>query len=80
MLKHSTITVLQEIISQGFDVYGFDQNAKEDRESIEKASQLRKISLWSINSSSFIQSFLVNRFIEEEIKNGIPAERIVSCN
>lgn len=31
------------IVRIGFDVYGFDQNAKEDQESIEKASQLCKI-------------------------------------
>jgi hypothetical protein len=30
------------MIQIGFDVYGFDQNAKEDQESIEKASQLCK--------------------------------------
>ena len=30
----------------GFDVYGFDQNAKEDQEGNEKASKLCKISYW----------------------------------
>jgi len=34
---------IELIIHIGFDVYGFDQNAKEDQESIEKASQLCKI-------------------------------------
>ncbi|CAF4503390.1 unnamed protein product [Rotaria sp. Silwood2] len=43
-----------------FDVYGFDENAKEDQEGIEKASQL------------------LNSLVEEEIKNGIPPERIVT--
>ncbi|CAF3021865.1 unnamed protein product [Rotaria sp. Silwood2] len=42
-----------------FDVYGFDENAKEDEEGIEKASQL------------------LNSLVEEEIKNGIPPERIM---
>jgi hypothetical protein len=66
------------IIQIGFDVYGFDQNAKEDQESIEKASQLCEIGwLWRSLFSFHLLS-LVNSFIEEEIKNGIPAERIVS--
>ncbi|CAF0832631.1 unnamed protein product [Rotaria sp. Silwood1] len=42
-----------------FDVYGFDEQAKEDQEGIEKASQL------------------LNSFVEEEIKNGIPPDRIM---
>ncbi|CAF0914282.1 unnamed protein product [Rotaria sordida] len=42
-----------------FDVYGFDESAKEDQEGIEKASQL------------------LNSFVEDEIKNGIPSERII---
>jgi len=66
------------IIQIGFDVYGFDQNAKEDQESIEKASQLCKNFLLIIYLFLFILSFLVNSFVEEEIKNGIPPERIVS--
>ena len=41
MLKSWVTTSLEQLILQGFDVYGFDQSAKEDQESIEKASQLR---------------------------------------
>ncbi len=37
-----------------------------------------KIFLLIIYLFLFIRSFLVNSFVEEEIKNGIPPERIVS--
>ncbi len=66
------------LILIGFDVYGFDQNTKEDQESIEKASQLCEICVLIISLFLFRLSFLVNSFVEDEIKNGIPAERIVS--
>jgi hypothetical protein len=60
----------------GFDIHGLDQNAKEDKEGIEKSSKLCK------RFFSFIEfvlrfSSVVNDLVEEEIKNGIPSERVV---
>ncbi len=48
------------IIQIGFDVYGFDQNAKEDQESIEKASQFCKI-LLIMKEFIFIQSIICSK-------------------
>ena len=62
----------------GFDVYGFEQNAKEDQASIEKASQLCKMFWLILILLLFMLLFLVNSFVEEEISNGIAPERIVS--
>jgi len=63
----------------GFDIHGLDQNAKEDQEGIEKASKLCKIVFFEFHSFFlFILLFTVKDLVEDEIKNGIPPERIVS--
>jgi hypothetical protein len=65
------------MIHIGFDIVGLDQNAKEDQEGIEKSSKFCERVFFCYNLF-YISISLVNNLIEEEIKNGISSERIVS--
>ena len=66
------------MISIGFDISGFDQNAKEDQEGIQKSSKFCEFRFKKFIFYFYFDYFLVNNLVEEEIKNGISPKRIVS--
>jgi hypothetical protein len=67
--------LIDVILKKGFDIYGLDQNAKEDQKGILEASKDRKDNF--LFNNYFYSIFVVNDLIEEEINNGISSKRVV---